>query len=181
MAGAEPENSADPSSETESIASAKHFCRTCCMMLPESSSLKAHKRHRIATVADCAGDCKVKLHEMLSLSELEEKNLVKAAKIVTDCRDNISVTTKNQIEDQMYACFDIAMKQCEKEIDKRAFESVDCVKEVEMQRLKANLLVNDAKRSRRCFEIFFRNRMINYFHRWRNWTLMNHCILLMTV
>ena len=146
MDSVHPENSADQSSEeTKSLSNSNYFCRTCSLMLSESTTSKDHERHCIVTIDDCANHCKLKLHELLSQNEIAEKNLIKTSTIATDSREKLHVVSKTQLEVDFFACFEKAMRECESDFDSKSVECVDYVKEIEMQKRKADLSIDDVK------------------------------------
>ena len=118
-----PSSSSDLKNEIEI---SERFCETCQTVVSGAFSSREHYRHKISTVDEFAGGVKRKLHELLGENEKDEKNLAKAAKIVSDCNKSTQITTQSSLMEKLYS-----MIHPLNEINKTEVESIDKKKEIE--------------------------------------------------
>ena len=101
-------------SDTAEMESSVKFCETCQEILIVDSSLSNHQGHEISTVEKFAGGVKRKLHELHNEIDFDEKNLIKAAKIVSKCSNHTRVITKSYIMKKVESSIEFALEKCER-------------------------------------------------------------------
>ena len=94
------------------ITVSSKFCKICRKVLPESFALSDHNCQRVSTVDKYAVGVKRKLHEIISDNKKNEKHLVKAPKMKSDCNESLNVVTTGSLKETLYPALEIAAKKC---------------------------------------------------------------------
>ena len=121
-----------------------NYCETCRIVLAESS-LREHCGHRITSVDKFASGVKAKLHGLLSKHEQDEKNLLKALSIATDCNERITVATKGAMIEKIYSAVGSAIEKCKKDFDEAEMGSIDTKKDVELKQKRVDEQVQEVQ------------------------------------